>query len=218
MKTQPKPQRGIFEKDPRSNVWWIRYTDAAGRYRREKVGAFGQAKDLLDKRRGEAVTGKKLPETLRRKFVGFSEVAEDALTYSGQHKRSWRDDESRMKRLREWWGNRDAESISTAEMEDRLGLAAREEKWAPSTFNHYRSLLMLTYREARRAGKVTVNPARDIGHRREDNSRVRYLNQFEPAKTEIDYLKPLKTEEERLRAVIVREYPEHLVEFEHPHQ
>src|SRR5580704_2007466 len=99
-------------------------------------------------------------------------------------------------------------------MERQLSDAARDEKWAPSTFNHYRSLLMLTYREARRSGKVNVNPARDVRHRREDNSRVRYLNQFAPARTDVDYLKPLKTEEARLRAVIEHGYPEHLPEFE----
>jgi integrase len=42
---------------------------------------------------------------------------------------------------------------------------------------------------------------------------VRYLNQFEPARTDIDYLKPLKTEEARLRAVIEHDHPEHLPEF-----
>ena len=61
---------------------------------------------------------------------------------------------------------------------------------------------------------MNVNPARDVRHRREDNSRVRYLNQFEPARTEIDYLKPLRTEEARLRAVIEHDYLEHLPEFE----
>jgi hypothetical protein len=87
-------------------------------------------------------------------------------------------------------------------MECQLSDAVRDEKWAPSIFNYYRSLLMLTYREARRSGKVNVNPARDVCHRREDNSRERYLNQFEPARTDIDYLKPHKTEEARLRAVM----------------
>jgi integrase len=209
-----KPERGIFEKVLGSGVWWIRYVDALGRYRREKAGTWSNADKLLTKRKNEALQGKKLPETLRRKFVRFSEIAEDALTYSRAHKKSWQDDESRMKLLKEWWGSRDAESLSTAEIEQRLSAAARDGKWAPSTYNHYRSLLMLTYREARRAGKVNVNPARDVRHRREDNSRVRYLNQFEPMRTEIDYLKPLKTEEERLRAVIQHDCPEHLAEFE----
>jgi integrase len=117
-----------------------------------------------------------------------------------------------MKRL--WSGGRDAEGIATSEMERQLSDAARDEKWVPPTFNHCRSLLMLTYREARRSGKVNVNPARDVRHRPEDNSRVRYLNQFEPARTEIDYLKPLETEEPRLRAVIEHDHREHLPEFE----
>ena len=80
--------------------------------------------------------------------------------------------------------------------------------------NHHRSELMLTYREARRSGKVNVNPARDVRHRHEDNSRERYLNQFEPARTDVDYLKFLKTGEARLRAVVEHDYPEHLPEFE----
>jgi len=209
-----KPQRGIFEKISGSGVWWIRFADACGRYRRERAGAYGTAVKLLAKRRGEAVVGRKLPETLRRKFVAFKEITDDALIYSKAHKRSWRDDESRIKLLVEWWGNRDAEGITTSEMERQLSDEARDEKWAPSTYNHYRSLLMLTYREARRAGKVNVNPARDVRHRREDNSRIRYLNQFEPAKTQLHYLKSLNTEEARLRAVIEHDYSEHLPEFD----
>ncbi len=72
----------------------------------------------------------------------------------------------------------------------------------------------MTYREARRAGKVNVNPVRDVRHRREDNSRVRFLNQYKPLPTEDMYLKQFTTEETRLRAVIERDFPEHLAEFE----
>jgi glycosidase len=99
-------------------------------------------------------------------------------------------------------------------LEKKLNVEARTEKWKPSTFNHYPSLLMLTYREARRAGQVSDHLGRDVRHRREDNSRVRYLNQREPAKTEVEYLRALKTEEARLRAVIEKKYPAHLPEFE----
>lgn len=59
-----------------------------------------------------------------------------------------------------------------------------------------------------------MNPARDVRHRREDNSRVRYLNQHKPLPTKIDYLRLIKTEEERLRAVIQHDYPEHMPEFD----
>jgi integrase len=60
---------------------------------------------------------------------------------------------------------------------------------------------MLTYREARRSGKVSANPARDIRHRKEDNSRVRFLSRGENG------------EYTRLVNVIREKYPEHLAEF-----
>jgi len=53
-----KPDRGIFEKLRGSGVWWIRYVDAQGRYRREKAGTWGNADKLLTKRKSEALQGK----------------------------------------------------------------------------------------------------------------------------------------------------------------
>jgi hypothetical protein len=77
-----KPDRGIFEKVPGCGVWWIRYVDAQGRYRREKAGTWSNADKLLTKRKNGALEGKKLPETLRRRAVPFADVADDALAYS----------------------------------------------------------------------------------------------------------------------------------------
>jgi len=208
-----KKQRGIFEKIPGSGVWWIRYTCSDKRYRREKVGPYSLASQLLIKRRGDAQRGEKLGE-LRRRVTSFEEIASDAVAWSKEHKRSYRDDANRMKRLVEWWGKRNADSIDGHEMEQTLSDAARAEHWKPSTFNHYRSLLMLTYKRARKSGKVRTNPARDIEHRKEDNERVRYFEQYKLLPTEIEYLKPCKGEEARLRTVIQHEYPEHVAEFE----
>ena len=93
----------------------------------------------------------------------FSEIADDALAFSKAHKRSYRDDVRIVNRVKEWFGAREAQSLSSAEIERRLSDAARENKWCPSTHNHFRSTLSMIYREARRAGKVTVNPARTRG-------------------------------------------------------
>jgi site-specific recombinase XerD len=196
---ETKKTRGIFEKEKGSGVFWIRYTDGSGRYRRERAGSKSFAQKLLDKRRGEAVQRKKLPESLRRKFVSFGEIADDALLYSEKHKKSYKDDKSKMSRLKEWWATRDAESLTTPEIEQQLAAAEREGKWAPSTYNHHRSLMMLIYREAKRAGKVTANPTREVRHRHEDNSRVRFLSD---------------EEEKQLRKVIAESYPRHLPEFD----
>lgn len=171
-----KKQRGIFEKIPDSGVFWIRYVDGAGRYRRERAGAYGMAVKLLDKRRGDAVQGRKMPETLRRRPILFSEIADDALRYSQQNKRSYTDDQFRMAKLKDWFGSRDAEALESQQIEERLSEAAKEKKWAAGSYNKYRSLMMMVYRVAKRAKKVTANPARDVLRRNENNTRVRLLS------------------------------------------
>lgn len=60
---------------------------------------------------------------------------------------------------------------------------------------------MLTYREARRAGKASANPARDIRHRKENNSRVHFLSRGE------------NEEYARLAKAIREKYPEHNAEL-----
>ena len=171
---EAKKVRGIYEKAPGSGVWWIRYSDATGRIRREKAGLKQTAETLYRKRKTEVLQGKKLPET-RRRVVSFEELAKDALAYSKAHKRSYDDDLSRMERLKSWFGTRQAEGITPGEMERRLTEAAQEGKWKPATANRYRALLSLTYRLGIRNGKVSTNPARLVRHRQENNARIRWL-------------------------------------------
>jgi hypothetical protein len=141
MTEQRKATRGIFEKVPGLGEWWIRFTDSASRYRREKAGSFAAARKLLDKRRGEAVAGKKLGN-LRARTVLFKEIGDDALVYSRANERSHRDDACRMTKLVEMFGTSPANDLVGHEMEQRLNAVAKSEGWAASTFNHYRSLLM----------------------------------------------------------------------------
>jgi hypothetical protein len=129
--------RGIFEKVVGSGVYWIRYTDGQGKYRREIAGSCSQASKLLSKRRAEALQRKKLPETLRQKTILFNEIADDALAFSKAHKRSYRDDVRVIARLKEWFGAREAELLSSAEIERRLSDAAGENKWAASTYTTF---------------------------------------------------------------------------------
>jgi len=70
--------------------------------------------------------------------------------------------------------------------------------WRPATFNRYRALLSFTYRLAIRDGKVKQNPARLVPHRRENNARVRFLDDEEEA---------------ALRKAVEAKCPEHLPEF-----
>jgi len=191
-------QRGIFEKVPGSGVWWIRYADATGRIRREKIGLKQAAITLYRKRKTEVLQGKKLPET-RRRIVSFGELAKDALAYSKANKRDHRHDGYRMERLKRKFWDRPAEGITPQDLERFLAAGIEQDKWAPATANRYRALLSLTYRLGIRNGKVGANPARLVRHRLENNARVRWL---------------AMEEEKRLREVLEKNYSEHIPEFD----
>jgi integrase len=165
-------QRGVYERVQGSDEWWIRYADSLGRIRREKAGTKSAAVTLYHKRKTQVLEGRKLPERLRRKPISFRELAQDALAHSRQHKRSYRDDCSRMARLVEWFGDRPAESITPVDIEHRLS----SQTWAAATINRYRALLSLTYNLGTKHGKVNVNPARLVQPRRECNVRTGFVD------------------------------------------
>lgn len=213
-KRATKKVRGIYEKFPGSDVWWIRYTDADGRKRREKAGTRSNATTLLAKRKGETLIGKKLPEKLRARAVTFQQIADAALEYSRSNKVSYRNDVIRMAPLAARFGDRQAESILPEEFEAWLGEQAKEREWTLATKNRYTALLKLTYRLAEKNRKIKINPARLLRMPKENNEVIRFLNQHKPLPTKIDYLKDCGTEEDRLRAVIRTDYPDHLPEFE----
>ena len=182
-----KNPRGLFEK---GGVWWIRYADAEGRERREKAGTKSVALKLYTKRKQGALEHRKLPENLRARKTTFAELASDALEYSKAHKLSYRDDKSRMKRLTDWIGQREACSISPQEIDRWLVSLGR----TPATMNRYRALLSLTYKLGIREEKITGNPARLVRQRPEDNGRIRWLS---------------PEEERKLQKVIMEKCPHH---------
>jgi integrase len=192
-------QRGIFEKVPGSGIWWIRYFDQFGKKRREKAGSKSVAIKLYGKRKQQVLEGKKLPENFRKPSVKVSQLIEDALAYSRRNKRSYKTDVPRFASLKEWFGSHPAEELAPKEIENILARAGEKEKWASSTFNHYRSLMSLSYRLGILNRRVNSNPARSVTHRREDNNRVRFLTE---------------DEEKKLRMVIKAKWPLHVHELD----
>src|SRR5712691_3273092 len=191
--------RGIFEKHPGSGIWWICYFDQFGKKRREKAGTKSVAIKLYGKRKQQVLEGKKLPENFRKPSVKFTQLLDDALAYSKRNKRSYKTDVPRFASLKEWFGSYAAEELTPQEIEKTLARAAEKEKWAASTFNHYRSLMSLSYRLGIQNRKVTANPARSVTHRREDNNRVRFLTD---------------EEEKKLRKVIEAKSASHMPELD----
>jgi len=131
--------------------------------------------------------------------VNFGQLADDALAYSKRNKRSYKTDVPRFASLKEWFGAHPAGELTPKEIEYKLARVAERGKWAPSTFNHYRSLMSLSYRLGILNRKVISNPARSVTHRREDNNRVRFLTE---------------EEEKKLRNVIEAKWSSHLPELD----
>ena len=81
-----KKERGVFEKDPGSEIWWIRYY-IDGRERREKVGRKKDASDLYKIRKADALRGVKLPNNMKSKGVKFEALGKHALEWYIEHGR-----------------------------------------------------------------------------------------------------------------------------------
>jgi integrase len=195
-----KPDRGIFEKVPGSGIWWIRYTDTAGEYHREKAGTKSVATKLYNLRKADALHGK-LPE-LRKRAIPFSELIDTAIAHVERHYSRPADEVGRLKLIKEWFAGRGAESMTSSEIRAALDKAATENRWAASTTNHHHNMIGLCFRLAVEHEKIKASPIHGkVRKRKENNSRVRFLS---------------TDEEKRLRATLAArpEWAEHIPELD----
>jgi integrase len=88
--------------------------------------------------------------------------------------------------------------LNPQEIERRLNELAAECR-KPATVNRYRTLLSLTFSLAVRNGKLASNPVRLVKRRKENNERVRFLDD---------------EEEIKLRTKIRESHPGHEAEFD----
>ena len=190
-----KKERGVFEKDPGSGIWWIRYY-INGRERREKVGRRGDAIKLYKIRKTDALRGVKLPTNMKHKGVRFKVIAQEAIDWYINHDRKdVRNFKSRMNMILKEFGDHVAAEIKPSDIDTWIGT----HKWSPATKNRYKNVFGKTFKIALADGKVTGNPARLVEQRTENNTRIRFL---------------LDNEEKRLRAAIVKRFPMHMQEFD----
>ena len=184
--------RGVYEKPEGSGIWWIHYY-AAGKRHREKVGRKSDAIKLYQSRKADATAGRKLPELRDSKVLRFSELIDDALEFVIDHK-DRRSYVSKAEIVRKAFGSTPAAEITPQELERWL----RSHCKTPATANRYKAFISLCYREGVHNNKTTINPARQVRHRREGVGRLRFLT---------------REEYDRLYKVIERRFPEHLAEF-----
>jgi hypothetical protein len=201
MAAKRKHTRGLFEKFPGSNDWWIRYR-VDGVIHREKIGDRKEAKIAYADRILKAAKGSPFPKNIKLAHedqVKFRELAVDAMrNYRQSGGQDCRNFEGRMTLIVEEFGGRTAASIKPAELLDWL--SDPDHGWSPGTRNRYRNVLGKTYKIAMANSKVSSNPAHSVPLLNEAGSFVgRYLRD---------------EEEMRLREVINRRYPHHIEEFD----
>ncbi len=190
-----RKERGVFEKVPGSDIWWIRFK-VDGVEHREKVGRRGDAIKLYKIRKADILRGAKMPANMRHKGVKFSELAQEAIDwYINHERRDVRNFKGRMKFIVEAFGDRIADEIKPSDIDSWI--SAHE--WSPATKNRYKNVFGKTFKIALADGKVTANPARMVEQRAENNARIRFLS---------------AEEEKRLREAITKRFPMHLPEFD----
>jgi integrase len=187
-------QRGLFEKEPGSGIWWIRYFDAEGKKHCEKVGRWTAAKEAYHQRKLEISEGRFRPPRARR--LTFADLLDQAFADRKQRlsPHTYAADQYRAELLLEWFGRLEAEKVSkdTDLIDGRLqellatGLAG-------GTVNRYKALLSAVFNWGMKRGKVHSNAARNISNYREPRLRKRFLS---------------AEEESELRRVIQENYPE----------
>jgi site-specific recombinase XerD len=174
---KPKSIKGVFEHPAASGIWWINYYVEGTRHR-EKVGRRSDAVALYQRRKTDARMGIKMPEVRPRRAVLFSEIAEDALAYSKEHKASYPGDRSTVKKLLPVFGGTAIEEITPQMIKAYLD---KRDDLKKTTINRYRGTLSMIFQEAIRNGKAKANPARLVRLHREENSRVRFITYTEEA-------------------------------------
>ena len=186
------PIRGIYEKEPGSGIWWVRWTDATGMLHREKAGRRSDAKTLVGKRRTETLQKKKLPEQFRTKIT-FNSLCDDA----NEHSRATNDPKVsqdlklKIERMRPVFGSKDATTITKQQIVRWLTDEAEDREWAGATRNRWQAAFSLIYRVGIDNKKVEENPASGI-KRKTENKVDRYLS---------------NEEEAALRKVILQRFP-----------
>ncbi len=179
-------QRGVFEKEPGSGVWWIQFF-ADGKRKREKVGRKSDAIDLYKVRKAEVMAGAKLPQNMRFKGEKLSKVIDDALDWYREHKpKQLRSAQTHLERVRADMGDRIAVDLTPQHVDDWLSHLTREpgngykstkpEPLTQATKNRYKATLGRALQLAVKNGHLQRNVARLVEQRKEHNTRERYLS------------------------------------------
>jgi len=185
----------------RGDKFYIRFADSTGKLVGESTKSPSRsfALGVLAKRRAEVLEHRYFP---KKKDVLVDEIIEDAVAAAkASHELSYPHKKFRPYRYRiagEWFKGRLAMSLTMDDITSKLS----EHCKTPANFNRYRVALSHAYKLAVKNGKVSVNPASQVDMKKENNERIRFLNQFD------------QNEEKSIREATRAKWPEREAEFD----
>jgi integrase len=177
--------RGLFQRPAGSGVWWIQWTDETGAKRRRKVGSKEVAQRAYTEAKADTIRAKRNSATAKQQPASpllVATIIGDYLSESQATKRSHQDDARFAQTWVMYLGGRTVESIVPGDIETwrRLRLAKRP-KPRPATLNRYVAFLKRVFNVAIRDGKTERNPVARVKLLKEENTRVRFLEDTEEA-------------------------------------
>lgn len=169
---------GIFERPPRSGIWWISYYDADGKRHRERAGRRVSAIDQVTRRRREVREGRFVPPSKGTRLT-FRELAKEAMADKKLRLApgSYENDFLRLRKLLPRIGNVPADRMNSRRIEETM--AHLKKSVSNSTVNRYRSLMSSIYSFAVRSERMAFNPVSKVKPYRENESRLRWLKDDE---------------------------------------
>ena len=166
---------GIFKK---GKSWYIDYYDQHRRRRREKIGPNKRQAELVLQKRKVQVAENKFLDIKRTEKIKFKDMANLYLeNYSKPNKRSWTRDETCIKNLNPYFGEKYLSEITPLDIERYK--KERRQKVSARTVNIEVKCLKAIFNKAISWGKAIENPTNKVKLFKENDKRLRYLEKDE---------------------------------------
>jgi integrase len=174
------------------NNWFIDYRDNRKRRVRKKIGLNRKlAENVLAKIKAAIAENRYLDKRKESK-IGFEELCLRYINYAKVNKRSWRRDQISLKNMTKYFGKALIDTINADSVESYK--RRRLEHVSQATTNRELACLRYMFNKAIEWGLVENNPMKKVKLFKENNQRIRYLDN-EGIKTLCancsDHLKPI---------------------------